>query len=757
MLVMISIIKNNWFYRQIFTFLPIFFIISSTLIFFIFLSTSQIIKGEVNKADGIYLQHAVQSIDYALENINQQMIKEVLMNNNMKNFASLPQNENPSLINYQLANDLRELTLLNPLIDSVYFYRIIDQVILTTNQLISIDKFNDREFLLKLNGRTPQYNWFGMRNYKEFQNQQEPVQVVSLIRALSAEHPGYLVVNVKTDSIKKIIDNMSTSQITFIDIYDQEGKLLWGKTNDHNNLHKQIQRTEMSNIQSNYTNWSYHSGLKGDHVFGVASSIISYVWIAGGLFIALIGGLLIFYVIRWNYKPIETVLERIRSYSTNGSIGADFKADNNDFKFIGVAFEDLIKQSSIFLRKYEENLIYRKSHFFRKLMSENHKVSLTEWDFEVEKLELSKEFELLNVAIIEIDNYFEFKNKYSNKDQYLLKFILSNVMLEIAQNYSISVWSEWLEKHQLSVLFQITEKNVNTQEIIFNLCEQMRVWVEHNLQFTVTIGIGNSTNQISMISHSYHESLDSTKYKTALGNNRIIGCWEISAKEYGESFRHLHFIRSMSQHLRLGEQEWEAQYRQFMHEIKGGFLSRDEMVSQLNYLIYYLYKDIMELSVEFQDVWKHTALPQLNKLVDRFDLIEEVEEEFFNVLVQAKEQMDLLRDSKKNHFQMQKVKMYIEDHFANRDLSLNSLSDEFGISPKYLSRLFKDEFGVKFVDYLVSVRVKNAKKLLSETTDSIQEIAARVGYIHSLSFIRVFKKIVGLTPGDYRKETTNQI
>ncbi|NHN34145.1 AraC family transcriptional regulator [Paenibacillus agricola] len=716
---MISIFKNNWFYRQLFTYLPIFFIISSTLIFFIFLSTSQIIKGEVTKADGVYLQHAIQSIDYALETINQQMIKEVLTNNHMKNFASLSEYENLPLVNYQLANDLRELTLLNPLIDSVYFYRIFDQFILTTNQLVSIDTFNDREFLLNLNGNRPPYNWFGVRNYKEFQNQQEPVQVVSLVRSLSNEHQGYLVVNVKTDAIKKMIDNMSTSQITFIDIYDQAGKLLWGDLNGAAHLSKQ----EMSNIQSTYTNWTYLSGLKGDNVFGVASSIISYMWMAGGLFIAILGGLLIFYVIRWNYKPVEA----------------------------------LIKQSSGFLKQYQENLIYRKSHFFRKLMSENHKISEAEWNFEVEKLGLSNEFEQLSVAIIEIDNYYEFKNKYSNKDQYLLTFILSNVLLEISQKNSINVWSEWLEKHQLSVLFQISENNINAQEIIFALCEQMRIWVERNLKFTVTIGIGNATKQISMVPHAYHESLDSTKYKTALGNNRIIGFWEISAKAYTESFRHLHFIRTMSQHLRLGEPEWEGPYRQFMNELKHGFLSRDEVISQLHYLIYYLYKDIMELSVDFQDIWKHAALPQLNKLVDRFDLIEEVEEEFFDILVRAKAEMDLLRDSKKNHFQIQKVRMYIEEHYANQEISLNSLSDEFGISPKYLSRLFKDEFGVNFVDYLVSVRVKNAKKLLCETTDSIQDIAVRVGYVHSLSFIRVFKKIVGLTPGDYRKETTNQL
>jgi two-component system response regulator YesN len=97
------------------------------------------------------------------------------------------------------------------------------------------------------------------------------------------------------------------------------------------------------------------------------------------------------------------------------------------------------------------------------------------------------------------------------------------------------------------------------------------------------------------------------------------------------------------------------------------------------------------------------------------------------------------------------VKNYIEEKYANRDLSLNHLSEEFNLSSRYLSRLFKDEFGEKFVDYLVRVRIEHAKKLLQETPESVHGIALKVGYLHSFSFIRVFKKMVGVTPGDFRK------
>ncbi|UUZ96246.1 helix-turn-helix transcriptional regulator [Paenibacillus sp. P25] len=84
-------------------------------------------------------------------------------------------------------------------------------------------------------------------------------------------------------------------------------------------------------------------------------------------------------------------------------------------------------------------------------------------------------------------------------------------------------------------------------------------------------------------------------------------------------------------------------------------------------------------------------------------------------------------------------------------MSLNLISDQFNINAKYSDHLFKEEYGMKFVDFLMNLRMDQAKKLLLESDLSIQEISEKVGYTHSISFGRTFKKVVGVTPGDYRK------
>ncbi|MEH6996523.1 helix-turn-helix transcriptional regulator [Neobacillus drentensis] len=73
-------------------------------------------------------------------------------------------------------------------------------------------------------------------------------------------------------------------------------------------------------------------------------------------------------------------------------------------------------------------------------------------------------------------------------------------------------------------------------------------------------------------------------------------------------------------------------------------------------------------------------------------------------------------------------------------------------NPNYLSNVFKKEYGENFVDYLMNYRLQMAQTLLKDTDLAIKEIAERLQYRNSQNFIRFFKKKLGMTPGDYRKE-----
>ncbi len=94
---------------------------------------------------------------------------------------------------------------------------------------------------------------------------------------------------------------------------------------------------------------------------------------------------------------------------------------------------------------------------------------------------------------------------------------------------------------------------------------------------------------------------------------------------------------------------------------------------------------------------------------------------------------------------------YIETHYYKEELSLQDLAQSIQISPTYLSRLLKSEIGVSFIEYLTYVRVQKAMQLMSDPTVKIYEVAERVGYSNQHYFSTAFKKVVGLSPVEYRK------
>lgn len=104
---------------------------------------------------------------------------------------------------------------------------------------------------------------------------------------------------------------------------------------------------------------------------------------------------------------------------------------------------------------------------------------------------------------------------------------------------------------------------------------------------------------------------------------------------------------------------------------------------------------------------------------------------------------------------VQIVKRYIEEH-SHEELSLDRLAELVGFTPMYLSKLFKDKLGINYIDYLTECRIQHAKQLLRDPEKSLKEITYEVGYHEPNYFSKVFKKMCGVTPSEYRKQSVTR-
>jgi len=119
----------------------------------------------------------------------------------------------------------------------------------------------------------------------------------------------------------------------------------------------------------------------------------------------------------------------------------------------------------------------------------------------------------------------------------------------------------------------------------------------------------------------------------------------------------------------------------------------------------------------------------------------------------------LLRSVEHYHNQVEpdvvhRIKQYIIEHSAS-DISLERIAEVVHLSPYYISKMFKEEVGVNYIDFLTNCRMEKAKQLLANHALSLKEITYEIGYNDPNYFSKVFKKMVGAAPSDYRKQLFN--
>ena len=110
-----------------------------------------------------------------------------------------------------------------------------------------------------------------------------------------------------------------------------------------------------------------------------------------------------------------------------------------------------------------------------------------------------------------------------------------------------------------------------------------------------------------------------------------------------------------------------------------------------------------------------------------------------------------IRDQKEDQSNsaVKKAMVYIQENYS-KDISLDDVSGQVNISPYYFSKIFKEETGENFIEYLTRVRIDKAKELLVDENVSVKEAGIKSGYSDPNYFSRIFKKQMDMTPSEYK-------
>lgn len=739
--------NKRWFHRMLLSYVPVFFIVITFLFVIFFQTINQLTQSEAIKANESLARQAIQSIDSNLKSIDHKIMRETMVNKSITQFFAQQDSSNV-IVNMQAVKSMQDLIITFPLIDTIYLVRYSDNFVLSNNTSSQLEAYSEAPFIKQFMKKVPSKQWTDLRTFQEFNLEFKPSkQVVTLVRGIPfySSGQGLIVVNVNLSSLQRLVGDMYSPDITFVRLLDHQNRnLLAPGAGDNAKLNV------LSEYTSGYTGWKIQSGLVHGGYLRFVTSLYN-VWIIIGFVVALMGIGWMIFVTRKNYRPIESIVSRIQSYSQQRASALVGGGHPDEFKFIESALENMIEQTNRFQQQHEEDLVLRKKYLFEELLEGTRQIDASEWKTEMHALQMPETFERAVVFVLEIDKYADFCVKYNYRDQYLLKFVLTSVIQEMAGKPQLAVWTEWTANQRLAGIVQMSGDSSEDRKKLVQLFEACREWISANLQFTATIGVGLPAERVARLHESYNEALEALKYKAAVGLNRVI--WhEETIRSQTEVYPHLKLIHALVEAYRLAEEEWQLHYDALFRQIRTNVLPKEDILSLLSFLGYHLDREMMALPKEFQDIWRQETKQQLSDAFESFDTLEEIESKLLRLLTELQIRMQSQRESKNHHSLMKEMRKYIEHHYTNPNMSLEHLSDIFEVNGKYLSKLFKEEFGEKFVDFLIALRIDHAKRLLVETRKSVQEIGEAVGYTSSNSFNRVFKSVVGLSPGEYRKD-----
>ena len=141
----------------------------------------------------------------------------------------------------------------------------------------------------------------------------------------------------------------------------------------------------------------------------------------------------------------------------------------------------------------------------------------------------------------------------------------------------------------------------------------------------------------------------------------------------------------------------------------------------------------------------------LSNLIQEADTIRVRNERFFALFDRIQCELEQRKSDKQEQI-VEKINAIIEKGYYEASFSLDYLADSIGMSNAYMCRLYKQYTGITIIDRLAEIRMDRARELLLGTQLPVNEIAERVGYSGSTYFYRVFKKVNGVTPKEYRRQ-----
>ena len=322
----------------------------------------------------------------------------------------------------------------------------------------------------------------------------------------------------------------------------------------------------------------------------------------------------------------------------------------------------------------------------------------------------------------------------------LKKQILRWVQAELAKGLNF----EMFEYNDRRAVFLIPDKP--QPDIIRQMSEIVRQ-AEEMFKIRIWAIIGEPVSTLAEIPHSFQSLLNVMEYEFLWDNYTVVTERAIKALKNETYYYPLDMEKDLIDYVLQGKGaevhnilnsifEYNFEKKQLSPATLSKFIFA--IVSTSNRILNHFSNLTLELNRE-----KELSYIKLKMYHNQGELKQAIYELFDDLLRQSAEESE-----QRSVDIVDEIMAYLQENY-DRDLSLNDIAEEFHLSAGYVGILFKKSSGENFKDYFNQYKIEKAKEILQQEEVKIKDLAERVGCNSTSSFIRIFKKYAGVSPGQY--------
>lgn len=350
--------------------------------------------------------------------------------------------------------------------------------------------------------------------------------------------------------------------------------------------------------------------------------------------------------------------------------------------------------------------------------------------------------EAYSIVMIDLSNEQKAQNRFKNMHEDLI-LPMEELILQMP---SLIDHCEYSEHSEVNLVLRYHGNKVTNQSV-HRICVQIYKMLKNYMNLEVTIGASDVYIGTENIEKALEEANKMLNQRYVFGESKIYELLSLDILDFveleNERIRYVDLLKSF--------RDLDNEALLHSEEILFAKMQKEKIEDIKKLCLYMIYLEGVMLKDYGESLWnafgKSVSFPtKLEHLEHEKDCIMWM----YNFNRFIFDYLYKLRNNKsENTFEM--VRRYIMDNYADSNLNLTEVASLAGLNESYFSAKFKKEFGTNFSDYLKTIRINHAKRLMETTNLKIYEVSQAVGYRNVEHFTRIFKSYVGVTPKQYMR------